>query len=276
MAVKKVWSVQYSATGSTKKITDTLGAVLAERLGIPFKSVSLNTPKDRETQYTFSQEDVVVVGTPTYAGKMPNKLLPAFHTNLVGGGALAVAVVTFGNRSYDNALAELCAVLEKDKFHTIGGVACVAQHAFAEKLAAGRPDAQDLALVTAFAERLAEQLRSLTGIPAPVQVPGDADAPYYVPRDENGQPANFLRARPKTDLEKCVSCGVCAELCPMGSINRENTAEVLGICIKCQACIKGCRQGAKYFDDPVYLSHKAMLEEHYPAPKRSEVFLAEF
>lgn len=33
---------------------------------------------------------------------------------------MAVAVVVFGNRSYDNSLVELCATLEGDGFHTAG------------------------------------------------------------------------------------------------------------------------------------------------------------
>ena len=92
-------------------------------------------------------------------------------------------------------------------------------------------------------------------------IKGDAPvAPYYIPLGEDGQPAKFLKAKPKTDLTRCDHCGKCAKVCPMGSINPDNTDEVPGICIKCQACIQYCPQGAKYFDDPRFLSHKAMLE----------------
>jgi hypothetical protein len=31
--------------------------------------------------------------------------------------------------------------------------------------------------------------------------------------------------------------------------------------------------GAKYFDDPVMLSHIRMLEDHYSRPAENEVFL---
>lgn len=276
MEVKQVWTVCYSATGTTKKAVDMLGAALAEKLGVPLASIPFSTPADRAKTYVFAPTDVVIVGTPTYAGKMPNKLLPAFQTQLAGSGALAVAVVLFGNRSYDNALAELCATLEKDGFHTIGGAACVGQHAMVEKLAAGRPNEADMRFIAEFAERLGEAVRHGTSIPAPVQVPGDADAPYYIPKDENGQPAGFLKARPKTDMEKCVGCGACAEVCPMGSVSKENVSDVTGICIKCQACIKNCPAGAKYFDDPAFLSHTVMLERNFAEPKNNESFLACF
>ncbi len=39
-------------------------------------------------------------------------------------------VVTFGNRSFDNSLAELCASLENAGFHTIAAGAFACQHAF--------------------------------------------------------------------------------------------------------------------------------------------------
>lgn len=273
MNIKSVRAVFYSATGTTRKVVETLGQALAEALSVPFDSVTFNTPQERETVHTFAPDEVVVVGSPTYAGKLPNKLMPTFQSNLVGNGAAAVVVVLYGNRSYDNSLAELTAILRSDGFRTVGAAACVAQHAFAEKLAAGRPNQEDLDFIQSFAERVADRIR--TGEPfAELQVPGDAAAPYYVPKDEHGQPAKFLKATPKTDLEKCVNCKTCARLCPMGSVNPEDVTQVNGICIKCQACVRHCPYGAKYFDDPAFLSHKVMLTQNYTEPKNNECYLA--
>ena len=64
------------------------------------------------------------------------------------------------------------------------------------------------------------KLGKMIEIPAPVQVDGDADAPYYRPLGLDGEPKNFLKAKPQTDRSKCTGCGVCAALCPMGSISR--------------------------------------------------------
>ena len=104
-------------------------------------------------------------------------------------------------------------------------------------------------------------------------VPGDAAAPYYVPKGTDGQPVKFLKAKPQTDLGKCTDCGACARLCPMGAINPSNVAEVPGTCIKCQRCVHKCTKHAKYFDDPAFLSHVAMLEQNFTEPKENEVYL---
>lgn len=58
-----------------------------------------------------------------------------------------------------------------------------------------------------------------------------------------------------------MKCGLCAKVCPMGSINPENVAEVTGICIKCGVCVKKCPTHAKHFDDPNYNYHKTELEK---------------
>lgn len=273
MAVEKVWALCYSATGVTDKIVSTLAEELAAKLCVPWERAAFTRPAEREREYCFTDTDLVVVGTPTYAGRVPNKLLPDFRERLKGGGALAAAVVTFGNRAYDNSLAELCAVLEQDGFHTAAAGAFVGRHAFTDELAYGRPGWSDLLEVKAFAKSISDKVKGLSDIPEPVRVPGDPDAPYYIPKGTDGQPAKFLKARPKTRLAKCTNCGACARLCPMGAIDPQNVAEVPGTCIKCQRCVRKCTKGAKYFDDPAFLSHVAMLEQSFQDPKENEVFL---
>lgn len=273
MKIEKVVTLYYSATGTTDKVVNTLAEALAAKLAVPLERIEFTKPAERAKDYSFTETDIVVVGTPTYAGKMPNKLLPDFQTKLHGNGALAVPVVLFGNRSFDNSLAELCAVLEADGFHTMAAGAFVGRHAFTDKLADGRPDWDDLRMIRTFAEKIADKVNCLIELPGPVQVPGDPNAPYYIPKGTDGQPAKFLKAKPKTDLAKCCNCGACARLCPMGAIDPNNVAEVPGTCIKCQRCVRKCTHHAKYFDDPAFLSHVAMLEQTFQKPKENEVFL---
>ena len=143
MELQRVCTLYYSATGVTDKAVSIIAEELAAKLSLPLERFSFTRPTERDRGYSFTDRDLVVVGTPTYAGKMPNKLLPDFREKLHGGGALAVAVVTFGNRSFDNSLAELCAVLEEDGFHTVAAGAFAGRHAFTDELGYGRPNWSD-------------------------------------------------------------------------------------------------------------------------------------
>ena len=83
-------------------------AALEKELGLPQAVFhGFRKPEERAADFAFGPGDLVVVGSPTYAGRMPNKIAPDFQARLRGNGALAVAAVTFGNRAYDNSLAEL-------------------------------------------------------------------------------------------------------------------------------------------------------------------------
>lgn len=272
MKINRVVAAYWSATGNTKKIAEKTAEKLAEILGCEMTVIDYTLPDARVNPIEFKADDMVVVGSPTYAGKTPNKILPWLKEGLKGNGAIAVPVVTFGNRSFDNSLAELCAVLEADGFHTIAGGAFVARHAFSDKLADGRPDDCDFDDCEKLAEKAVEIVNSSDEIPAPVKVDGDADAAYYVPKGVDGEPAKFLKAHVETDEEICSQCGLCIEKCPMGSIDKMDVAKMVGPCIKCQACVRNCPTGAKYFCDEAFLSHVAMLEINFTGRKENKLF----
>ena len=274
MNVKKIRAVYWSPTGTTEKIVSGLSERLAESLGRPRTAEPFTLPRQRENTLTFSPDELAVFGVPVYAGRVPNILLPFLRENLRGGGALAVPVAVYGNRDFDDGLIELRNLLEDAGFHTVAGGAFIGEHSFSRTLGAGRPDEQDMDVVSRFADRIAEKIKSLDKAPeTPVFVKGETPVrPYYVPRDTAGNRVDFRRIKPKTS-EACTDCGLCVRVCPMGSIDPGNPRELAGICIKCGACVKLCPAGAKYFDDPAYLYHKIELEEAYARRAEPSQFL---
>ena len=63
----------------------------------------------------------------------------------------------------------------------------------------------------------------------------------------------------------------------MGSIDANDGIPTFdGLCIKCQACRRICPTGAIAFTDPEYLSHEAMIERTFAAPKQPEFFVSPF
>ena len=274
MKPRKVWAVYFSGTGTTEKTVTHIAKGIAEKLCADYDTFSYTLPKSREQELIFSADDLVVFGSPVYAGRVPNVLLPYLANKVKGNGALAIPVVLFGNRNFDDGLIELRNVLEADGFHAVAAASFVGEHSFSRTLGAGRPDAEDVALMNQLADRVAEKVTALTELPRqPIAVRGeDPIRPYYTPCDRQGTPINILKVKPKTDPKKCDNCGWCAAHCPMGSISAEDVSQVTGICIKCCACVKGCHTGAKYYDDAGYLYHQHELEEGYARRAEVELF----
>ncbi len=272
MEIKKVWGVWFSATGTTKKAVELLTEKLGEALEAPVEEVSFNLPAARERELSFGPGDLVVLGVPTYAGRVPNLLLPYIRDKIRGGGALGVPVVLYGNRAFDDSLMELRNVMRDNGFHPVAAGAFVGEHSFSKLLGAGRPDEEDLELVRELAARTAEKVKRLTRPPEQsVEVEGcDPVRPYYTPRDRHGEPIrDFLKAKPVTDPGRCSGCGMCARICPMGAIDFTDFSRVTGKCIKCCACVKRCLRGAKRFEHEGFLYHQRELEEQY-ASRRAE------
>lgn len=275
MTTKTVWASYFSATNTTKKVVTQIARRLSQQTACPMEIYDFTHPQARKTPKAFAPGDLVVFGTPVYAGRVPN-LLIRFVAAVQGNGALAVPVVCYGNRNYDDALMELRNTLEAGGFHTVAGGAFSCQHAFSLTQAAGRPDRSDLTIASGFADQIFRKVEALTSLESlsPVAVRGnDPVGPYYTPRDRHGNPINILKVKPKTDPDRCGGCGLCAELCPMGSIDPADVSRVRGICIKCCACVKKCPSGAKYFDDPGYLFHQHELEDVYTRRAENEWFV---
>ena len=274
MKLEKIWAVYFSGTGTTRRTVERIAGGIASRLNLPAESVDFSRPAVRQETLCFGEKDLVVFGTPVYAGRVPNVLLPFLRERIMGGGALAVPVVLFGNRNYDDALIELRNILTADGMHPIAAGAFVGEHSFSRVLGADRPNAEDEALMDEFAARVAELAAGLDAAPVKsVAVRGQEPLrPYYTPRDRAGNPINILKVKPKTDMSRCGGCGLCADLCPMGSIDPADVSAVRGICIKCCACVKGGPIGAKFFDDAGYLYHQHELEAQYARPAENEVF----
>ena len=112
MEISKVHAVFFSPTGNAKKVICTVADAVGTALGVPVAYDDFTLPQARQETRSYGPGDLVIFGTPTYAGRIPNKLLPFVQSGFQGNGALAVPVAVFGNRSYDNALMELRNELE--------------------------------------------------------------------------------------------------------------------------------------------------------------------
>lgn len=265
MTIQRIWAVYFSATGTTKKIVECVASAAAAELGAPVLAYDYSLPASREQFPAFAADDLVVFGSPVYAGRVPNVLLKQLDA-LQGGGACAVPVVLFGNRNFDDALIELRDILGDHGFVPCAAGAFAAEHAFSTVLGKGRPDAADMEHAESLGKTAARTILAASSAAEIAQV-AVAGTPrpyrgYYQPRDRAGNPIDIRKVKPLTG-GACDDCKICADICPMGSIDKGNVREVPGICIKCCACVKRCPKSAKYFADENFLYHQHELEEQY-------------
>ncbi len=266
-------ALYFSPTGATLEVAQHLADALGRQLDVTVEYHSYTLPKERQTLPKFDNDDIILWATPVYAGRIPNKTLDYVRTALHAAGNKSIALVTFGNRAYDNALAELVGLMQDGGMQPIGGAAIVTRHTFSNTLGAGRPNDEDRSALDQFADRVASAIMSNSS--ANLTVPGEAHPEkYYTPLKTNNAPAGFLKAKPSCDIKRCSHCGKCMEVCPMGSIlSKDGIPQFEGICIKCQACRRYCPTGAIDFSDPEYRSHVAMIERTFESPKRSEFYV---
>lgn len=266
--MKRICLCCFSPCHNVRDVVSCMGETLASLCHVPLEWFDFTLPQSRQQPLTFGPEDLVLLGCPVYAGRVPNKIMPYIRDSIRGNGAKGVAVVAFGNRSFDDALSELRLLMTQNGFSVTAAAAVVTEHSFAPELAHGRPDEADRQQYADFAQKVACKLQQ-GGAPL-TQVPG-AEKPeaYYTPLKEDGTPARFLKATPQTDLQRCTHCGACAAACPMGSVDAAHPEQTTGVCIKCQACIHVCEQGARCFTDADFLSHRQMLRTHYIRPAQS-------
>lgn len=274
----KIKVCYFSPTGGTLQVAKQFAEFLADILQVDVEYHSYTLLKERDEMPTFDANDIIVWATPVYAGRIPNKTLDYVRNALHGNGNLSVALVTFGNRAYDNALAELVGLMEDGGMRAVGAAAMVTRHVFSDTLGALRPNKNDISALEDFATNVSEKILSSSNNIIPVlKVPGEANPDkYYSPLNTTNAPVNFLKAKPSCNHELCTHCGKCMNVCPMGSIEIDGDIPMFkGICIKCQACRLSCPSGAIAFTDPDYHSHIAMIEHNFSSPKQPEFFVVE-
>lgn len=249
----KTTAVYFSPTGGTKKYVEEI----AGKLDAGYAHVGLTDRETRLKEHFFTKDDLVVLGVPVYYGRIP-QVDGGLLNHLHGDHTPAILVVSYGNRAFDDALLELSDVCAKQDFDTVAAFAGLAQHTFSEKIASGRPNADDLALARAFAAKLD---------PLPAFRPA-------LPGGHPYRPYGSVPFAPKGD-KSCTGCGVCAKICPAGAIDAAAPRKTdTQKCIRCFACVKQCPARARKLSNPLFRVAAKKLEDNLTkADRQCEGFL---
>ncbi len=183
-----------------------IAETLAENIDnkTPLENIDFTLPKVRNKQISFTEDDVVLVGVPVYAGRVPNVLLK-YLNSIKGNGAIAVAVVVYGNRNYDDALIELKDILQSRDFKVIAGAAFIGEHSFSKKLAQNRPDEKDMGIIKCFADKIYVKLSTENNYDDVIVKGNKPYRQYYRPINKYGIPVDIRKVTPKTKIMGTVT-----------------------------------------------------------------------
>ena len=217
---------------------------------------------------------LAVFAGPVYGGRS-FKLLTSSIAKLNGEGRPAVILCTYGGRHYDMALADLYEAATKAGFEVVACGAFIGEHSFSRKIQTGRPNADDLALAESFGKSVREKLsagmlRPMTREQIP-QRPVDLDA-IGMHRERLGR---LTPNRPAPD-ERCLRCGACASVCPLGLINVDDSDDIKPGCLKCNTCVKTCPVQSMQFRQEDFLEVARNCEETFGKETREpQIWFAE-
>lgn len=259
MNLKQVTSIYFSPTGSTKAVVERIAA----RIGGPLASLDL-TDAGRRPDYGFMENEAVIVGVPVYGGRVPETATERLK-KLNGYRTPAILVAVYGNRAYEDALAELRDILTEQGFRPAAAAAVVAEHNIVRSIAAGRPDAGDLEKLDQFGKQAGELLRSVPGACQLAEPAMRGNVPY---RAYHTLPFKIQVSG------ACNGCGLCIRKCPVQAISRTDPKVTdHERCISCMRCIKVCPSQARKVNPIVLAAAGVKLKKACAERKEPEFFL---
>ena len=132
----KLYEIVFSPTGGTQRAAD----MLAKGIGGDAQTIDLSDVNFGGTSLT--ADDAAVIAVPSFGGRVPAVAVERLG-KIAGNGAKAVLLCVYGNRAYEDTLAELADAAKAAGFAVVAAVAAIAEHSIARQFAAGRPDADD-------------------------------------------------------------------------------------------------------------------------------------
>ena len=249
----------YAVYFSPTKGTETVTKLLASEFGT-YIEIDL-CRNDLQENETFKEDDLCVIGVPSYGGRVPAAALERME-KLQGNSVKTVLVVVYGNRAYDDTLVEFQDFLKERNFCIIAAVTAIAEHSVMRQFSKNRPDEADKKELIQYAQKIKDVLLKNKDF-SELQLPGNR--PY---KEYNGIPL-----KPKT-TKKCTKCGVCAKACPVGAIplHAPNTTNT-DLCISCMRCISVCPTNARKLNPLLLKLATSKMKKNCLERKNNELFM---
>ena len=299
MKISSISSVFFSATYTTRKIVHQISGQISDRLSVNFANqgncsrdkASIGTKEYDITEVSvrpchestgseviLKENELLIVGMPVYAGRIPAGAAREL-AKFKGKGSPAVICGVYGNRDYDDALLEMCDILESNGFRPVSAGAFIAAHSIFPKIGTGRPDAEDILKINEFAVKSADIISGLASTcdscdssqnRRAEDVAGDTgltvrgNRPYKIPGN--------VPVYPKGD-RKCSGCKACAKVCPAGAIDPSNPKKTdTRKCISCGRCVVVCPEYSRRFRGLLYKIAENKFIKAYSGRKEPDTY----
>ena len=245
----------FSGTGNSQLAARQTAELLGD------ECVSINACLKEGNKKTFHSERPLVVVAPTYSWQMP-KVVERWIRETEFEGTKDIYIVLTCGGSVGNAAAyakKLCA----EKGLHFSGLALVAMPNNYVALS-NTPDKAECAAILEKAEERIVSLAALIqkGEPFP-------EAAISFKDRMNSGPVNglfyalFVHDKGFAASEACVSCGKCAQRCPLNNIRISDGKPVWnGNCTHCMACIGGCPTEAIEYKSASKVNRRYSITKH--------------
>lgn len=241
----------FSPTGGTEKVSHSISRQWSEST----IKIDLSNPKTDFSGCAIGKEDRVLIAMPSFGGRAPAVAIERLK-NISGNGAKCTLVCVYGNRAYEDTLAEMEDAAKECGFRVVAAVAAVAQHSILPQYATNRPDASDEKQLAEFARQISDKTESAASVPG--------NRPY---KKTGG---GGLVPKPS---KTCVKCGVCAKNCPVPAIDPVRLTADSKKCISCMRCVKQCPHNARKVNGTMVSVAALAIKKACSVRKANELFL---
>ena len=241
----------FSPTGGTERVA----RIISGRWNRNTVMIDLCDAQTDFSKCMIDKEDRVLVAMPSFGGRAPAVAIERLR-KIAGNGARCTLVCVYGNRAYEDTLAEMEDAAKESNFKVIAAIAAVAEHSIMPQYAAGRPDASDKKQLEQFADQIAGKTE------AAVSIPGNR--PY--------KKAGGAGLVPKP-TKSCVKCALCAENCPVQAIDSTDFTADSRKCIACMRCVKQCPENARKVNGAMVSIAAMAIKKACSVRKENELFL---
>lgn len=247
----------FSPTGGTQKVAELISSEWSKDV----ETVDLSKPNADFSAYKFNSDDCALIALPSYGGRVPS-LAAKRLSQIQGNGARCVLLCVYGNRAYEDTLAEMEDLAKACGFTVIAAFSAVAEHSIMHQYATGRPDKEDIRQLKSYSKKILEKLKT-----------GETSKELHIPGNRPYKKSGGGGLVPKATSD-CTKCGICAEKCPAQAIAVTNIESAdPQKCISCMRCVSVCPNSARKVNSIMVSAASLAIKKDCAKRKDCELFI---